>query len=152
MGKPNGPIFKKKSKKVDTSKLAEAIQIVIDRQSVVKDENKIIGEKKDFIKQFMNDSDLAFFDTGKGAATIVASNSSNMNNDILMGILNDLAEAAESEEEMEEILSAIEYKPVINEEKLESLLYNNKISDKDLKPALQTTTSYSLRFKAPKKK
>lgn len=74
-----------------------------------------------------------------------------MNEDKLIGILNNLSKLETDDRLAESVKSCIEYKPTINEKKVQQLIYQGIINVEDIAPAMETTTQTRLTFGKPKK-
>lgn len=112
---------------------------------------KEVDSDKKTIKEYMLDTDIDQADNNGWTVTLSPTVKSTMNEVKLMEIIQDLIKNAKgSQKEVFENL--IVMKPTINEQLLEDLLYEGKISDKQIAPAVVTTTTHTLRFKKSKKK
>lgn len=115
-----------------------------------KEVTKELDAKKAKIKEYLAENELEMLASSKFVATLQNKSSKSMNEDKLKEILNELADDAETEELMEEILSVFEMKEVINEKHLETLVYNGVILAKDIAPAVVEKTSQALLIKEKK--
>lgn len=71
---------------------------------------------------------------------------STMNEDKLINIIKKIADETEDLQVRYKILETIDYKPVINEEKLQELLYGSLLSTEDIESAMETKTYKTLRL------
>ena len=68
------------------------------------------------------------------------------NEEKLQEIIKDLIENAETEDECERLSQLIEYKPTINTNLLEDMIYHGEIDQESILPAVVVTTTEGIRF------
>lgn len=114
--------------------------------SVISHNTKELKTMKDELKTYMIENDIEKAEAGVYTLSAFETNKSSMNETKLMELLNKKIDEAETEEEAELLAGCIEYKPQVNEELVEKLVYDGVISEKDLAEAVTTVTSIGLRF------
>ncbi len=94
-----------------------------------------VKDLRDKVKSYMTENNMDSFDRGKVHITCYEKTTSKMNEELVMEIIKKKAKNTKIPEKRDLILSAIKTVPVIDEDVLESLVYDGIITSKDLEPA-----------------
>lgn len=74
-----------------------------------------------------------------------------MNEEKLIDILNSIINTQKDTEVADSLKQCIEYKPYINEKKVQQLIYQGFLNTEDIAPAMETSIQTRLTFSKPKK-
>lgn len=74
-----------------------------------------------------------------------------MNEEKLIDILLTIINAQKDTEVADSLIHCIEYKPIINEKKVQQLIYQGILNIEDIAPAMETSVQTRLTFSKPKK-
>ena len=94
-----------------------------------------VKDLRDKVKSYMTENNMDSCDRGKAHITCYEKTTSKMNEELVMEIIKKKAKNTKIPEKRDLILSAIKTIPVIDEDILESLVYDGIITSKDLEPA-----------------
>lgn len=111
---------------------------------------KQVKEDKNLLKEYMLAEDIESAEAGGWAATCSESIKTSMDEPKLLEIIQELINDADGADK-EAFQNLIVMKPSINEQLLEDLIYDERISKETIQPAVIETSSYTLRFKKAKK-
>ncbi len=107
---------------------------------------KSVKTLKDALKSYMKENDIEAAQGKNFSATFYTTEKSTMNEEKLQEIIKDLIENAETEDECERLSQLIEYKPTINTNLLEDMIYHGEIDQESILPAVVVTTTEGIRF------
>lgn len=116
----------------------------------IKQSTKELSKYKPNIIDYMKTNNITSEEIDGFKATYSVATSRSMDQDKVIEILEKRAKRYRKQETKELILSAIEYKPTINSEVIEDLLFKGFLTAEDLAEALTETTSDRIRLDAPK--
>lgn len=142
--------------KIGTVESQNNFETILRRCNELKEKEKII---KSETKKLVDDVKAKFESLGLNEYNIPGEfcvkcskvEKTSMNEDKLIGILNNLSKLETDERLAESIKSCIEYKPTINEKKVQQLIYQGIINIEDIASAVETTTQTRLTFGNPRK-
>ena len=132
--------------------LLEKIKLMFEMDAATKEVTKELTPLKNAVKQYMVDNSLESVETEGIEVIISESVTSSMNNEKLMQILEAKMESAPDEDSCERLAQVIVYTKRIDEDVLESVLYDGSISESDLAPALEQKSSIRMNIKKAKTK
>lgn len=121
------------------SKLSELLPVYAEANATYNSAKKEADKLGAEIKALMAQADIKKFDYGTGVASYSVSERTSFNEELLVSKVKELGHA--------ELIRTREY---IDEEELESALYNNKIDPAQLAPCQITKTLVSLRLSKKK--
>lgn len=119
--------------------------------SEVSENSKSLKTLKEALKDFMVENDIEKAEAGDYTLTAFTTTRNSMDENKLMEIIRKKIDETEDEEEAERFANCIQYKPQIDEELVEQLVYDGILPEKDLAEALTSTSSIGLRFGKVKK-
>ena len=132
--------------------LLEKIKLMFDIDIATKEATKELTPLKNAVKKYMVENSLESVETDGIEVIISEAVTSSMNNEKLMQILEAKIEAAPDEDSCERLAQVIVYTKRIDEDVLESVLYDGIISESDLAPALEQKSSIRMNIKKAKNK
>lgn len=107
-------------------------------------------ESVDVLKTKLHERGLTSVQADDITATLSEVTKTTINEDLLIGILTNLAKDTHDDGAAKSIRACIEYNPSINEDKVQKLLYQGILSAEDIAPALEETTTERLNIKVKK--
>ena len=139
--------------KIGTVESQNNFETILRRCNELKEKEKII---KSETKKLIDDVKTKFESLGLNEYNIPGEKCSkvektSMNEDKLIDILINLSKLETDDRLAESVKSCIEYKPTINEKKVQQLIYQGIINIEDIAPAVETTTQTRLTFGNPRK-
>ena len=112
----------------------------------IKEDTSQLKELKPSIINYMNENDVQSSQEGPYKAIFITKNSSKMNEDKVIELIEKKVRQARKPEKKELLASAIKTVKQVDEDVLEKLVYDGIISAKDLEPLTKTTQSTMVRL------
>lgn len=119
-------------------------------KTLEKQYKKDTKECTDALKSKLHERGLTSVQADNITATLSEVTKTTINEDLLIGILTNLAKDTQDDGAAKSIRACIEYNPSINEDKVQKLLYQGILSAEDIAPALEETTTERLNIKVKK--
>lgn len=124
----------------------EAIEEAGELNASKGDLEKQVKSLRDALKEYMKENDIESAQGKHFSATFYQTERSTMNEELLKQIIEDLVDKAETEEMCEKLSRLIEYKPVINTNLLEDMIYHGDIDQEAILPAVIVSVTEGIRF------
>lgn len=130
-------------------KLLEKCKEMKDQEKEVKTATKKLTDqvKTEFKSRAINEYDVP----GICCVKCTEVEKTSMNEDKLIDILTSIIDAQRDEIVADSLKQCIEYKPCINEKKVQQLIYQGLLNVEDIAPAMETSIQTRLTFSKPKK-
>lgn len=130
-------------------KLLERCKEMKDQEKEVKAETKKLTDevKTEFKSRAINEYNVP----GVCCVKCTEVEKTSMNEDMLLDIITTISNAQKDEQTAQLISQCIEYKPCINEKKVQQLIYQGFLNVEDIAPAMETSIQTRLTFSKPKK-
>lgn len=130
-------------------KLLERCKEMKDKEKEVKAETKKLTDevKTEFKSRAINEYDIP------GVCCVKCNDveRTSINEDMLINIITTISNAQKDVQVADMIKQCIEYKPCINEKKVQQLIYQGLLNVEDIAPAMETSIQTRLTFSKPKK-
>ena len=130
-------------------KLLERCKEMKDQEKEVKAETKKLTDevKTEFKSRAINEYNVP------GVCCVKCNDveRTSVNEEKLIDILTKLIDAQRDETVVDSLKQCIEYKPCINEKKVQQLIYQGLLNVEDIAPAMETSVQTRLTFSKPKK-
>lgn len=130
-------------------KLLQKCKEMKDQEKEVKATTKKLTDqvKTEFKSRDINEYDIP----GVCCVKCTEVEKTSMNEEKLIDILLTIINAQKGTEVADSLIHCIEYKPCINEKKVQQLIYQGLINVEDIAPAMETSIQTRLTFSKPKK-
>lgn len=142
--------------KIGTVESQNNFETILRRCNELKEKEKII---KSETKKLVDDVKTKFESLGLNEYNIPGEfcvkctevEKTSMNEEKLIDILTNIINTQKDTEVADSLKQCIEYKPCINEKKVQQLIYQGLINTEDIAPAMETSVQTRLTFSKPKK-